>query len=260
MGISVIIPSRNEPYLVKTIQDLLSKATGKIEIIVILDGYWPPIKEIINHPRVSYIHFSKAKGMRNAINSGISVAKYDYVLKTDAHCLFAKGFDNILIDTYQDNWLVVPRRYRLDPVKWELIEDGRPPVDYEYIDSSDLHGVRWEEKAEERKYIWIDDIISAQGSCWFMRKDHFERLGGLDDVNYGTFFLEFQELAFKVWKYGGRVVVNKNTYYAHWHKTEGRGYSVGASEREKAVKFIQGWRKDKKWREIIKKFMPMPTW
>jgi uncharacterized protein (DUF3820 family) len=93
-----------------------------------------------------------------------------------------------------------------------------------------------------------------------MKKDHFIKLGGLDDINYGTFFLEFQELAFKVWKYGGRVVVDKNTHYSHWHKTEGRGYNFNSGEREKAVNFMQGWRKDPKWKEIIKKFQPMPTW
>ena len=260
MGTSIIIPSRNEPYLQKTIQDLLVKATGKIEIIAILDGYWPKISEIVNHPRVSYIHYSDSRGMRNAINTGISIAKYEFVLKIDAHVLFAKGFDEVLLKDYQENMVIVPRRYRLNPVNWGVIVDGRSPVDYEYIDSSDLHGVRWEEKARERKDIMIDDIISAQGSCWFMKKSHFERLGGLDDINYGTFFLEFQELAFKVWKYGGRVVVDKNTWYAHWHKTEGRGYNFNSGEREKAVNFMQGWRKDPKWLKIIDKFKPMPTW
>jgi len=259
MGITVIIPSRNEPYLQKTILDLLLKATGDIQIIAILDGYWEDIDKVVNDPRVVYVHFPVAKGMRNAINSGVSIAKYPYILKTDAHCMFANGFDDVLKRDCQDNMVIVPRRYRLDPVKWK-VTNGRPPVDYEYIDSSDLHGVRWDEKAVERKDVMVDNIISAQGSCYFMKKDFFNKLGGLDDVNYGTFFLEFQELAFKAWTHGGRVVVDKNTWYAHWHKTGGRGYSVGASQREKAVKFIQGWRRNKKWKRIVEKFQPMPTW
>jgi cellulose synthase/poly-beta-1,6-N-acetylglucosamine synthase-like glycosyltransferase len=35
--ITAIIPSRNEPYLKKTIDDLLSKAVGEIEVKVILE-------------------------------------------------------------------------------------------------------------------------------------------------------------------------------------------------------------------------------
>jgi len=44
--LSIIIPARNEPFLSNTIKELFSKAKGKIEIIVNLDGYWPtPILE-----------------------------------------------------------------------------------------------------------------------------------------------------------------------------------------------------------------------
>ena len=31
--VSIVIPARNEPYLKKTIQDILSKAIGEIEVI-----------------------------------------------------------------------------------------------------------------------------------------------------------------------------------------------------------------------------------
>ena len=39
--VSIIIPARNEVFLQKTVSDLLTKAEGDIEVIVILDGYWP---------------------------------------------------------------------------------------------------------------------------------------------------------------------------------------------------------------------------
>ena len=39
--LSVIIPARNEIYLQKTIDSVLSAAKGEIEVIAILDGYWP---------------------------------------------------------------------------------------------------------------------------------------------------------------------------------------------------------------------------
>lgn len=263
--ISIIIPARNEPYLNKTILDLLEKATGKIEIIAVLDGYWPD--EVLDDARLHYIHFSEPRGMRNAINMGVELAQGEYILKTDAHCLFDEGFDTKLKADCLDNFVVVPRRSRLDPETWALIVDGRPPVDYEYIDSADLHGVRWEERARLRHDIMIDDIISAQGSCYFMKKDYYKELELLDEESYGTFFLEFQEIAFKAWLSGGRVVVNKNTWYAHWHKTKGRGYSLSSEEREKALSFIANWRDGTAWRKqtlpfqsMIDRFMPMPTW
>jgi len=260
--ISIVIPARNEPYLSRTIQDLLVKAKGDIEIIAILDGYWEKPDRIIDDPCVNYIHFTNPRGMRNAINSGVAIAKGEYILKIDAHCMVAPGYDEILADDCKDNWIVVPRRYALDVANWQIENrsDNKYPIDYEYLDYSDLHGIVWIEKRDERKDIMIDDIISAQGSAWFIRKDFFDRLEGLDDINYGTFFLEFQELSFKAWTEGGRVVVNKNTWYAHWHKTDGRGYSLGSKEREKAIQHMQTWRANEKWQEVIKKFQPMPTW
>ena len=45
--LSVIIPARNEPFLNKTVDGLFENAEEEIEIIVMLDGYWPnpPLKK-----------------------------------------------------------------------------------------------------------------------------------------------------------------------------------------------------------------------
>lgn len=257
--LSAIIPSRNEPYLNKTIRDLLDKAVEEIEILVILDGYWE--QEIVDDKRVHYIHYGRARGMRNAINSGVKLARGKHILKTDAHCMFKKGFDKQLREDHHRDTILVPSRYPLDPENWELEQrtDDKYPVEYEYIDSSDLHGVEWRDKRDERKDVKVDDIISAQGSCWFTTKRYYDKIGGLDE-SYGTFFLEFQELSFKAWTTGGKVKVDKNTWYAHWHKTKGRGYSMGPGEREKAVKVMDTWKSKKEWNKAIKRFLPMPTW
>jgi len=53
--LSIIIPSRDDRYLQKTIDDLIEKAVGEIEIIVVLDGYWPTTM-VKDHPLVKIIH------------------------------------------------------------------------------------------------------------------------------------------------------------------------------------------------------------
>lgn len=258
--LSIIIPSRNEAYLHKTIIDLLNK-TKDIEIIAILDGWWPKAEDYILHDKVNYLHYSTPRGMRNAINSAVELSKGEYILKTDAHCLFDTDFDTKILQDLDENTLVVPRRYRLDPDKWAIIEDGRPPVDYEYIDSSDLHGVRWDEQGKTRANVLIDPIISAQGSCWCMSKKLYQQIGGLDEDRFGKFFLEFQELSFKTWFTNAQVVVNKKTHYAHWHKTKGRGYSLD-NDRERAVQGLRDFVNEHKdqFNALITKFQPMPTW
>ena len=247
--VSVIIPARNEPFLSKTIKDILAKAKGAIEVIVILDGYWMKPEEIVEDKRVVYIHYGDARGMRNGINMALNISHGKYIMKSDAHCMFDEGFDvklkadvpvyERLIDelTTEDNWIVIPRRLRLDPVNWCINAEtiDKPPVDYEFLSSPDYDGAKgniWNERTVERinkpEYL-IDETPSFQGSCYFCTRNHFlNTLGGLSEVGYGSFVREAQEIGLKTFMSGGRVLVNKKTFYAHLHKGTkfGRGYYI----------------------------------
>lgn len=274
--VSVIIPSRNEIYLQKTVEDILIKAKGLVEVIVVLDGYW--VDKPIDDKRVIYIHIGKARGMRNAINSAVAIAKGKYILKCDGHVMFDKGFDTKLVKDCEEGWVVIPRRKRLDAKKWQVIKNDKADVDYEYLSYpqndergqlSGLHGRVWEDRAKKRKRLLIDDNMSAQGSCWFMYKDYFNYLELEDEENYGTFSHEFQEIGLKCWLSGGRVVVNKKTWYAHLHKDKemGRGYSLDRSEIRKGTLYTNRWLNNTAWHKqilpfewLIKKFWPVPGW
>jgi len=266
--LSVVVPARNEIYLHKTISDLLTKAEGNIEVIVILDGYWPT-PQLTEDSRLKIIHRGHPLGMRAAINAGAAIAKGKYLMKCDAHCMFSQGYDRVLANDYEKNWVIVPRRYALDPEKWELLDNPKYPIDYMYL-SVDLHGVPWNEKNKDPLLAekFIDETMSNQGSVWFMSKDYFHELELMDEKTYGIFWNEFQEIGLKCWLSGGKVMVNKNAWYAHWHKPNsvGRGYSLGRTEQPKAQEAVAKWKK-KGWHKqtlplswLIERFWPVPTW
>ena len=121
--LSVIIPSRSDTYLSKTVDDLLNKAKGEIEVIVSLDGYWPnPM--LRDDKRVRVIHqgvVDNNRGMRAAINAGLALARGEYVMKCDEHTMWDEGFDLKLIEDCLEHDVVVPRRYRLEPESWTII-------------------------------------------------------------------------------------------------------------------------------------------
>lgn len=286
MMLSVVIPSRNDEFLQKTVDDVLAKAKEDIEVIVVLDGYWPktPLKD---DPRVTILHqgtVHNSRGMRAAINDGIALSRGKYIMKTDEHCMFDEGFDIKLKADCEDNWVVIPRRYRLDAENWKIIEDGRPPIDYMFLDypyktkgdvTDGLHGNEWRAKHFERRDILIDDTMSWQGSCYFMKKSYWEKIGPMDSDLYGSFTHESQEIGNKVWLGGGRLVVNKKTWYAHFHKGKtGKGYGFStqqykkfSQEKERGRQVcIDYWINDR-WPErihdfewLIKKFWPLPNW
>lgn len=265
--VSIIIPSRNEKFLGKTIEDLLSKATGDIEIIAVLDGYWPQPK-LPDNDKLILIHRGSPSGMRAAINAAAAIAHGKYLMKCDAHCMFAPGFDEVLKADCEENCVYIPRRFALDAEKWEVTNNPKYPIDYMYL-SADLHGEVWDEKNKDErlKDKLIDETMSTQGSCWFMQKDYFRALDLEDEENYGTFSNEFQEIGLKCWLSGGRVLVNKKTWYAHLHKTEGRGYSLEDGQVEKGAAYTARWLTNTAWHKqtlpftwLIEHFKPVPTW
>lgn len=230
--VSVIIPSKNERHLDSTINDVLSKAEEEIEVIVILDGYW--VNKTVSN--VIYLHKGKSQGMRSAINSGVAIATGEFIMKLDAHCMLDKGFDVKLKKYHQDNWIQIPTRKRLDAENWKIKDDPRPDINYMKLDDEN-RGRLWNRKG--REHIMLDDIIAFQGSCYFMKKQYFQDLCILDEVNYDGCGHEAQEIALKCWFSGGRVVRNKHTWYAHWHKEkEDLTFSL---DRTKSREYFKDW-------------------
>lgn len=280
---SVIIPNRNSPFLTRTIKDILEKAVLKTEVVISVDEDWPD--ELVDDPMVHYIHPPKPRGMRWGINNAVRLAQGKYVMKLDDHCMVDQGFDKVLVEGFESDEKIkvqIPRRYALDAENWKREErtDNKYPIDYMYIDfprkgkdhDDGMHGVPWRERREENKDIKIDDTPSLQGSCWVMPKDYFEEIGEMSETGYGQFSQEAQEIGFKTWLGGYRMVVNKNTWYAHLHKGSRYGKFYKIAEWNRYTKEASEWSADH-WlnnREpnmvntfawfIDEKFPGMPGW
>ena len=117
--VSVLIPSRNEPFLNRTIDDVFKKATGDIEVIVLLDGA-PPTEPIPERPgRLLVIERGRAKGIGAASWHMARLARGEYIMKLDAHCLLAPGFDEALAAHCDYKDLLVPAR---KPLLFQVLE------------------------------------------------------------------------------------------------------------------------------------------
>lgn len=222
--LSIVIPSYKDPLLHKTIDDLLEKATGEIEIIAVLDGYWTLCKQ---DPRVRVVHLGRNRGMRGAINAGVAVARGEFLMRVDEHQMFGDGYDRILTESCQPNWIMTPRRYFLDPVKWAVMD--LPYVDYMKlkIAGGKFSGVA----APGDDTQSIQESQAMQGSCWVMpHKWWNEVIGELDTETYGQLIFDSHEMVFKTWKAGGKLMVNKNTWHAHKHRDFPRTHNNGTPE------------------------------
>lgn len=295
--LSVIIPSYNCKYVSKTVESVFANATGEIEAIVVLDGYKPnPL--IKDHKNLTVVYKGFNSGMRSSINLGARIASGDYLMKLDDHCLCSVGFDEALIKDSQENQISIPSRYSLDVVNWK---PQREPIEYEYATfpyvrldqfryGCGLVAKKWEGengndpkhrgvseyyfREHQRKEIKIDEIMIFHGSCWFMPRKHFFDIDCLDEKLFNTLYCEPQELSYKTWLSGGRVVVNKNAWYAHMHKGPDlgdapniRGYRLDVNAMRETERFgTWYWMNDqwpkatKKMKWLIEKFWPIPGW
>lgn len=277
--VTAIIPSRNEEFFAATVKDVLAKAEGDLEVIAVHEGYWA--HDLPDDPRVRHLHHGHAKGMRHAINAAAAMATGEFLLKSDAHCLWDQGFDvKLKSDYHEQNWILIPRRYALEPRSWTIDTSNKKyPVDYHSLSEPferhgdsvpGLHGTPWTARREARKHIPVDDELSTQGSAWFMGREHFDRIGPMDPKRYGVFWLEAQEIGLKTWLSGGAMKVTKNTFYAHLFKGTRftRGYSTRDMGHEHATAYCSWfWMTDqpfegktRTFRSLLEQFWPVPTW
>lgn len=282
--ISVIITARNETHLQATIEHILHASRGDIEIIVILDGYWPT-PEIKDDKRVVLIHHAESIGQRHAINEGAKIARGKYILKTDAHSMFDEGFDVKLAEDCEYDWTVIPRMYNLNIETWE--PKWNKVTDFMWIRSPDakdkpFRHCYWDGRCAKeypeyyrvhRKMAYrkgdICDVMTGQGACFFMHLDRFWQLGGCDE-GHGSWGQQGVEVALKAWLSGGSLKVNKKTWFSHWFRGGGGPgfpYKITHRSQVEARKYSVDLWMNNKWalqtrpmEWLVKKFAPLPTW
>lgn len=277
--VSILIAARNEQHLGRTVREVLDKARGDVEVIVVADGYEP--EDLPQDPRVLTLRCIEPIGQRQAINKAARLAVGKYIFKLDAHCALDEGFDVKLAADCEYDWTVVPRMYQLDENTWQpkfgkktdfmffrSPDAAVHPFRIDYYDAKTAHNYR-DEYAAYKKAAWrqgeICDTMTCIGAGWFMHRDRFRELGGMDE-GHGHWGQMGVELSCKSWLSGGRMVVNKKTWFAHlWRRHA--PWKITQKQVDKARKYSidlwtnNAWPLQKRplsW--LVEKFAPVPTW
>jgi glycosyltransferase involved in cell wall biosynthesis len=302
VDLSIIIPARNEMFLKRTIEDILSNIEGNTEIIAVLDGEWanPPIPD---NERVTLIHHPVSIGQRAATNEAARLSQAKYVMKCDGHCAFDKGFDVKMMKEMHDDYTMVPRLYNLHAFDWKCKKcgnqtyQGPTPTKCDKCDNTtdfemvifwqprlsrktdfmrfdkDLKFQYWGDYGNRPEVIAQGDIVdtmSLLGACWMLTRDKYKKLN-ICDERHGSWGQQGTEVACKTWLSGGRLVVNKKTWYSHMFRTQGGDfgfpYHLSGHDVDKAREYSRHLFLDNMWPDaihpfswLIEKFAPVPTW
>jgi len=172
MELSILIPSRNEMFLARTIQDILENIEAETEVIALLDGQWsdPPVPQ---NDRVNIIYVPEAIGQREGTSMAVRLAKGKYIMKVDAHCAFDKGFDRKMIDFFKehgDNMTAVPIMRNLWAFDWKCYNCGwkkyQSPTPEKCPDCGSTN--------VKRKMMWVGKKNPQSVSYCFDAEPHFQ--------------------------------------------------------------------------------------
>lgn len=261
MILSAIIPSYFDPMLQKTVDSLLENSELGIdmEIVVVFDGYWPEIP-LKDDDRLRIVHLGKNRGMRGAINAGVSVSRGEFIMRVDEHCIFGKGYDKILTETCEPNWIVTAKRFFLDVDKWEVMD--LPPIEHEKLviqNNAKFAGQHWKERDEEMKDVAISETMAMQGSMWLLKKEWWDKvIKELQTEGYGQMYQDSHEMVFKTWQAGGKLMLNKNTWFAHRHRSFVKHRHEGTTENP-SLRVESGLYALKVWKDYYEKEV-RPKW
>ena len=295
--LSVIVPARNEEFLKNTVEDLIKNKKADTEIIVGLDGNWanPPLTQ---HPDVIVVYYPESIGQRAIMNQCVRLSRAKFVMKSDAHCAFDEGFDVKMLEAFKetgDNVAIAPMMRNLHVYDWKCYKCGKRT----YQDTGDICPVDGEKM--RKKMLWtprpgtwnssycfspepkfgyysdykkkqIGDIVetmSLQGSCFMCSREKYWDLNICDEA-FGSWGSQGIEVSCKFWLSGGRVLVNKKTWYAHCFRTKavfGFPYQLSGRQVQSAKQLAKSLFFGNNWPQairplswLVEKFWPVPGW
>lgn len=296
--LSILIPSRNEMFLAKTVENLLENKRGNTEVIVGLDGEWSdPVLQ--DHPDLTVFYSPVSIGQRAMTNQLARLSQAKYVMKIDAHCSVDEGFDVKMIENMQDHYTMVPIMYNLHAFDWvcsdclyrkyqgptpdkcekcggkmkrDIIWRAKPsPTSTSFMFDTTLHFQYWGSyKKEQKKQGQIVDTLSLQGSCFMLTRKKYWDLN-ICDEEFGSWGQQGVEVAVKTWLSGGEVKCNMNTWYAHMFRTQGGDFSFPYKQSGRQIDHARKYSRDlffnNKWDGqiypfswLLEKFKPVPEW
>lgn len=267
--VSIIIPGRCEIYFNKTVQSVLERAVGDIEVIAIIDGEHKGDPVISDDRRVKIIKLEKSIGQRAAYNLGVRESTGEYVMKIDAHCLLSKGFDEALKEVCGDKDVLLPEMRRLDVKEWKPKIGGETLFMHFGID---MYCHYWKDYGKRPGVKGTDpvEIMTGQGSCWFCKREWNDYIGLLDE-KVGSWGNVGIEISLRTWLCGGRQTATKKAWQAHFFRKDEGGFPYPMNGRNvaRAHRYTREnyYFKDdafknqcRPFRWLIEKFAPIPQW
>lgn len=238
--LSVIIPSLNEEWLGKTIQDVIEHSNEDTEIIAVLDG-WEPDFRLPKSERLKVIRNEITKGQRAAQNIGVKESTSDFVMKCDSHISLSQGFDKVMIEIMEANpdIVLVPalgnlhvydyicpkghRTYQGKVDKCSQCDSKELTKELVWKVSSKLYSDFYFDKdlifqfGDVDNFEMLHETKAIQGSCFIVSRDNYW-IWELCDELWGSWGQQGYEVYTKTIRNGGKVFSTRRAFMGHFFR------------------------------------------
>ena len=233
--VSVVIPTYNRERLIgRSIKSVLNQTYQNFEIVIVDDSSTDNTKEVVksfNDERIRYVRHEENKGEAAARNTGIKIAKGQYIASQDS----------------DDEWLPEKLAWQV-----ELLKNAPPEVGVVYTGF-------WKIKNNEKTYIPFSWVNQKDGDIHkellkgnfigspvvLIRKDCFEKVGMFDEK---LFHLVDWEMWLRISKYYHFKYIDEPLVLAHYHSANVSADQTAFIKAQKLIleKYFEDFSRDKK--------------
>lgn len=266
--ISVIIASRNEQLLNKTIDNVLKNAGTAIEFVIVLDGdintnidkvdgYEYDTNGVIKLDNIKVLRNECSVGRRKAINQAVNAASGKYLFHLDGHCTMSKGWGKTLLFQHKEDNSILVCTLRSINENFEFVHN----VDYRFCRiTPEMKTMWWLDYAKRvPKDEMVSKGMSFTGCGWFLSKDYYNKIGGFDE-RLGGWGNAGSELSLKVWlseKYPGSIYFTKSVVCGHLFRKK-FPYKPNCNFNSD-LRILKDKYKDSVYK-LVDMFSPVPEW
>ena len=243
--VSVIVPCRGQLAFTRAcIPALLRHTTAPWELIVVDDGSTDGTAEyalgLADSGRITMqvLRHQEPRGFPAACNAGLAATRGEFLVLLNNDAVVTDGWADQLVALLRSDptiGLAGPMsNYAAPP---QLV----PEVPYLNLEGMQGFASRWR---EERRGQWFT-CGKLSGFCLMMKRELYERIGGLDE-RFGLGFFDDDDLAERARRAGFQLAVAHDLLVHHFgsRTIQGLGIDAGALLRQNRETFAAKWGPD----------------
>jgi GT2 family glycosyltransferase len=190
--VSIIIAVRFRPDLTRACIESVLKFTDNYELILVHEGEDEEIQKLLKGYNATYVQNKEPKGFAGAMNTGLAVAKGEFVCFLNNDTVVIPGWMDEMLKAFDDKTvgLVAPT----------------------------IGGVTTLQSIDQNKgqrFDLFDDPFLAYGICYVLRKSLLDKIGGFDE-SFGLGGGEDNDLCVRVTREGLLICIARRSFIYHY--------------------------------------------